>query len=125
MSHTVKGELVELLHTEKIGRRMLAITNCPVNPESHCYEWSFTDEKTRRDRTGRITFLCAACRSLRDGKKVAKDTPLPSLIAIRGTKKEIRWAGEGNGAKHCCTGPKERVKVDYCCSFFELISLIL
>jgi hypothetical protein len=70
-----------------------------------------TPKPERMDGSQRITYVCAECRRLRQGKQVAKDTPLPSLIAIRNAANDIHWAGEGNGAEHCCEGPKSRTVV--------------
>jgi hypothetical protein len=106
-----KGGKVELNYTSKIGNRTLAITKCPLNPEKQCYEWTINNSRKRKDGTERITYLCAECLRLRQKKEVAKDTPLPSLIAIRDTNKEIHWEGTGNGVDHCCEGPKDRAEV--------------
>jgi hypothetical protein len=106
----VKNEKVELTYSTRIGKRTMAITNCPGNPEQ-CYTGSINNIKTRLDGSQRITYVCTECCRLRQCKEVAKDTPVPSLIAIRNGDNDIRWAGEGNGAKHCCEGPKSRTAV--------------
>jgi hypothetical protein len=106
-----KGEKVELNHTSKIRNRTLAITKYPLNPENLCYEWTVNNTKKRKDGTQRITYLCAECRRLKQNNEVSKDTPIPSLIAIRGANNEMLWEGTGNGAKHCCSGPKDRAEV--------------
>jgi hypothetical protein len=105
-----KNQNIEFTYSSKIGNRTMAITKYPGNPEQ-CYIWTAFNTRARKDGSQRITYVCAECRRLRQGKEVAKDTPLPSLIAIRNGDNDIRWAGEGNGANHCCEGPKSRTEV--------------
>ena len=66
-----KDEIVHLQYSRNIGKHSVAVT---MVSEDFCYEWSQSNGRKRKDGTERITFICSAGRSLRDGKEVAKNT---------------------------------------------------
>lgn len=123
-----KGELVQLDRTEKVGKRRLAVT--PYSnaiEDSRCYSWIIDNERKRKDQSWRVTFQCNGCRSLRYARGVTKDTPLPTLIAIRGADNLYRWEEIGKCSIHCCLGPRDKIVVTYwllylfCNMFYRLL----
>uniref|UniRef100_A0A183CIL8 Uncharacterized protein n=1 Tax=Globodera pallida TaxID=36090 RepID=A0A183CIL8_GLOPA len=66
-----------------------------------CYRWT----KSGKAHISGLRYVCAGCRKLRDAKRVAKETPLPTRKVVGG-----KWADDGPSQQHFCQ-PLERTKV--------------